>query len=134
MITPERIILCVDDDPDDQLMVRETIHIIEPHARIVTASNGQEGIDYLMNATAEELPCLIIMDINMPFLDGKETIVRLRKESKLATIPVVMFTTSSSKLDKTFFEQYNIPFLTKPISQSELHILVSKMLSFASCK
>jgi CheY-like chemotaxis protein len=133
METRARIILCVDDDPDDQLMVQETIKALDPTARIILASNGQEGLSYLVDATPAELPCLVIMDINMPLMDGKEAIARLKKEARFAAIPVVMFTTSSSMLDKTFCERYNIPFLTKPISQSELHKLVKKMLSFATC-
>jgi CheY-like chemotaxis protein len=133
MLKPERIILCVDDDPDDQLMVQETIRAIDPSAHIVMATNGLEGIAYLENASAVELPCLIIMDINMPLMDGKEAIARLRKNERLSKVPVVVFTTSSSILDKTFFDRFNVPFLTKPISQQELHTLVKKMLSFSSC-
>ena len=134
MAKANRIILCVDDDPDDQLMVQETIKAIEPTAFIITALNGQEAIDYLLaSKESNTLPCLIIMDINMPVMDGKEALSKLKKQDDFASIPVVMFTTSSSKLDRTFCEHYNIPFLTKPIKQSDLYILVDKMLSFSSC-
>src|SRR5215217_6964312 len=93
-----RVILCVDDDPDDQLMVQETIMAIDPTATIITAMNGQEAIDHLQLSRAKEnFPCLIIMDINMPILDGKETLALLKKEELFARIPIVMFTTSSSK-------------------------------------
>ena len=134
MAKASKIILCVDDDPDDQLMVQETIKDIDPTAVLITAMNGQEAIDHLRNAeTSETFPCLIIMDINMPVMDGKEALAYLKKDERFAAIPVVMFTTSSSKLDRSFCEHYNIPFLTKPIRQTDLHLLVQKILAFGGC-
>jgi CheY-like chemotaxis protein len=134
MAKTNRIILCVDDDPDDQYMIQETIKSIEPTATIISALNGQEAMDYLSQSEqAGALPCLIIMDINMPVMDGKMALSLLKKQASLSNIPVVMFTTSSSKLDQTFFEYYKIPFLTKPIKQADLFILVEKMLAFGKC-
>ncbi len=134
MAKTNRIILCVDDDPDDQLMIQETIKSIEPTATIISALNGQEALEYLnQSEKSKELPCLIIMDINMPVMDGKIALSLLKKQAHFAEIPVVMFTTSSSKLDQSFFAHYNIPFLTKPIKQADLYILVEKMLSFGKC-
>lgn len=131
-ITP-RIILCVDDDADDQLMVFETIKEINPEARVATALNGLEALHYLSNAKVkEELPCLIIMDINMPLMDGKETVARIKKEPRYNDIPIVLFTTSSSQLDRTFCEQYNIPFVTKPLSPKELHTVLKDILAMAN--
>lgn len=131
-ITP-RVILCVDDDADDQLMVFETIKEINPEARIATAINGLEALHFLSNAKkTEELPCLIIMDINMPLMDGKETVARIKKEPRYAGIPIVLFTTSSSQLDRTFCEQYNIPFVTKPLSPKELYTVIKGILALAS--
>jgi CheY-like chemotaxis protein len=131
-VTP-RTILCVDDDADDQLMVFETIKEINPDARVATAINGLEALHFLANArTKEELPCLIIMDINMPLMDGKETVARIKKEPRYDGIPIVLFTTSSSQLDRTFCEQYNIPFITKPLSPKELHNVVKGILALAN--
>lgn len=128
-----RIILCVDDDADDQLMVFETIKDINPEARVATAVNGLEALHYLSNAkTKDELPCLIIMDINMPLMDGKEAVARIKKEARYEGIPIVLFTTSSSQLDRTFCEQYNIPFVTKPLSPKELHSVIKGILALAS--
>ena len=129
-----KVILCVDDDPDDQLMVQETIKAIEPMSTIVTALNGQEALDYLQRSEeTNTLPCLIIMDINMPVMDGKEALTQLKKKGEYAAIPIVMFTTSSSKLDKTFCEHHNIPFLTKPLKQADLFTLIKKILAFSNC-
>jgi CheY-like chemotaxis protein len=134
MKTQMRVILSVDDDADDQFLVHETIKAIDPTARVATAMNGLEALHYLSNAHQEEdMPCLIIMDINMPLMDGKETLARLKKESRYADIPVVMFTTSSSQLDKTFCEQFQIPFVTKPLTSTDLHNTLHQILSFRKC-
>jgi CheY-like chemotaxis protein len=71
------------------------------------------------------------MDINMPLLDGKETVARIKKEPRFAYIPIVLFTTSSSQLDQTFCSNYEIPFVTKPLTQKGLHAVIEKILSFA---
>jgi CheY-like chemotaxis protein len=127
-------VLCVDDDSDDQLMVLETIKELEPSYDVATAFNGLEALQYLNTSVNEvKMPCLIIMDINMPLLDGKQTLVRIKKDERFKNIPVVMFTTSESILDKTFCEQWGVQFMTKPVKQSDLRERVEKLLSFC-CK
>lgn len=127
-----RVILSVDDDADDQSVIHETIKAIDPSACVAKAMNGLEALRYLSNIHNEkDLPSLIIMDINMPLMDGKETLAHLKKEARYAGIPVVMFTTSSSRLDKTFCEQFQIPFITKPFTSADLHSVLYKILSFS---
>lgn len=128
----QKIVLCVDDDADDQLMVLETIRQVDSNYRVASALNGNEALRFLQSAKENnELPCLVIMDINMPLLDGKQTLVRIRKDADLKEVPVVMFTTSSSPMDKIFFEQFGVPCLTKPIKQTELFSTVKKILSYS---
>ncbi len=118
MLLDYQTILSVDDDVDDQSMIYDTIKAINPNARVITAMNGLESLHYLSNVNKKEhLPCIIIMDINMPLLDGKETLSRIKKDPRFQDIPVVMFTTSSSQLDRTFCDNYQVPFVTKPINK-----------------
>jgi CheY-like chemotaxis protein len=127
------IVLCVDDDSDDQLMVSETIMGLEPSIIVAKAFNGLEALQYLNTSINEvKMPCLIIMDINMPLLDGKQTLVRIKKDERLKNIPVVMFTTSDSILDKTFCDQWGVEFMTKPVKQNDLRHIVEKLLTFCS--
>ena len=124
-------VLCVDDDVDDQLIVAETIQEIDSSIEVVTAMNGVEALELLEKAKAEgELPCLIIMDINMPLMDGKQTLVEIKKDQDLSTLPVVMFTTSSSQLDVAFCIQYGVEFITKPIDMKGFHTTIEKLLKF----
>lgn len=129
----KRKILCVDDDADDQLMVLETIREIDATLEVVTAKNGIEALEILhANKKNDDLPCLIIMDINMPLMDGKQAVAQIKNDGHLDGVPVVMFTTSSSQLDQAFCEQYGISFITKPINFHDFYNTIEKLLRF--CK
>lgn len=133
MVQKHRTVLCVDDDPDDLIMILETIKEIDPAIRVASALNGVEAIRFLKEWKERgEFPCLVILDINMPKMDGKQTLVNIKKEGGLDGVPIVLFSTSSSPLDKTFGQQYGAQFITKPIRQKDLHETVKTLLSF--CK
>ena len=123
-------VLCVDDDIDDQLIVSETIQEIDDSLEVATALNGQEALEFLEQAKSNgEFPCLIIMDINMPLMDGKQALVEIKKDKELDHVPIVMFTTSSSQLDMTFCEKYGVEFITKPIDMQGFRATVHRLLS-----
>ncbi len=82
---------------------------------VVEAKDGEQALAYLHQAKATGcLPCLIIMDINMPKMDGKKAIQLIKADKDLSTIPLFVFTTSSSHIDKSYFELYNVQYVTKP--------------------
>lgn len=127
-------VLCVDDDEDDQMIVTETIQEVDGSLEVVTALNGVEALKILEEAKSNnDLPCLIIMDINMPLMDGKQTLVEIKKDKALDNVPIVMFTTSSSQLDIAFCQQYGVDFITKPINLQDFHNTIQKLLSFRAC-
>ena len=129
MIDKRQTILCVDDDPDDQLMVLDTILEIDPSFRVATAVNGMEALSFLTRAKERgEMPCLVIMDINMPLMDGKQALAQMKKDATLSNIPVVLFTTSSSDLDKAFAALHRVAFITKPINLKELRSTVKRLV------
>lgn len=132
MPTKRRTILYVDDDTDDQFLVLETLSLLAPTAQVMVAGNGVETLTYLSGLEDKALPCLIIMDINMPLLNGKETVMRIRQEERFSAIPIVLFTTSCSLLDKQFCEQYQVPFVTKPATSKDMQIVVENMLLLAA--
>lgn len=124
-------ILWADDDPDDLQMMREILLKTENKFDIIEVNNGKEALDYLGKANeAGHLPCLIILDINMPVLDGKETLSIIKKTNAYQEIPVVVFTTSESELDKLYCERMGTAMITKPPSFSSLESTVGKLLSY----
>jgi len=135
MPTRHRTILYVDDDTDDQFLAMETLSLLAPNATVVLAGNGLETLTYLNSVEDTALPGLIIMDINMPLLNGKETVVRIRQQPRFAAIPIVLFTTSSGLLDQQFCEQYQVPFATKPATSKEMKVVIENMLQLvvANC-
>jgi|SRR5215217_6529867 len=130
MGTTTKIILCVDDDKDDLLMLREAISKSATKYHIVEAFDGQHALELLRQMQQEnELPCLIILDINMPRMDGKQTVVALQSDSRLATIPVVLFSTSSSLMDQRFSQARNVNLFIKPFSHQSLLEIAAQILS-----
>src|SRR5215213_1931441 len=101
-------ILWADDDYDDLQMMREILAKRKRDFEIVEVHNGKEALDYLQQIKEKsELPCLIILDINMPVLDGKETLSILKNTEEYKEVPVVVFTTSESELDKFYCKKFN---------------------------
>ena len=96
-------ILCVDDDSDDLQLLHETLKDTREDFEVIEAHNGKQAIDMLHRLRNDGTqPCLIILDINMPVLNGKETLSLIKKDEGLKDIPVVVFTTSGSDSDKNF--------------------------------
>jgi CheY-like chemotaxis protein len=121
-------ILWADDDYDDLQIMREVLSKKDTDFKIVEVHNGKEALDYLEQV--EELPCLIILDINMPILDGKETLSILKNTDEYKDIPVVVFTTSESELDRLYCRKFNTEMITKPPSFSTLNAVLDKLLKF----
>jgi CheY-like chemotaxis protein len=126
-------ILWADDDPDDLMMMREILLKSNHDYQIVEVHNGKEAIGYLEDAREkQQLPCLVILDINMPVMDGKETLSVIKSREELKKIPVVVFTTSESELDKMFCRKLGTEMVTKPPDFSSLETTVNRLLSFCN--
>jgi CheY-like chemotaxis protein len=108
-------IFYAEDDPDDLQLVLDAFSNY-PEVNIIHFKNGLQIVDHLKNMDpSEELPCLIILDINMPVMDGREALFRIKTLPGAKTVPIVMFTTSSNELDKLFAKKNGADFLTKPL-------------------
>jgi CheY-like chemotaxis protein len=126
-------ILWADDDYDDLQMMREILSKKKRDFEIVEVHNGKEALEYLRQVQdRSDLPCLIILDINMPVLDGKETLSILKSTEEYKEIPVVVFTTSESELDKLYCKRFDTEMVTKPPTFSTLGAALDKILK--ECK
>lgn len=122
-------VLYVDDDIDDLLLISEAFQKYTDHLTVIHAGNGVEGLKCLDKLHREgRLPCLVIIDINMPVMDGKQMLQKLRS-SPNRDLPVILFSTSQSESDKTFAERYAADFMSKPAKYSELKSLVEQFVS-----
>jgi CheY-like chemotaxis protein len=126
----EKTVLLIDDDKEDLEMLQDALKTIDINHKILEAHDGIQGLAKLKELNEQNiLPCLIVLDINMPKMDGKQTFVTIKNNSQLSKIPIVIFSTSSSLLDKTFFERYNTAYFVKPINFVELARTASRMIN-----
>ena len=88
-------ILLVDDDPDCRLLIRDAIEECRVSNLVFEASNGAEALDFLYargKHAAAKRPGLIFLDIEMPGMDGQETLKNIRSDERFREIPIVMMT------------------------------------------
>jgi CheY-like chemotaxis protein len=90
-------ILYIDDDSDDCMLLQSSLEEAGSKAQLVCANTGEEAVRYLNSISSSSLPALIVMDVNMPRWDGKQTLAYLKSQPHLAGIPVVMLSTSGNK-------------------------------------
>jgi CheY-like chemotaxis protein len=124
MTAHKHIILYAEDDPDDVLIVKQAFEHFDGTIQVIDQPDGRHALRCLEELNRSGLlPCLIILDMNMPAMNGRETLVKIRTSPEFRHIPVVLFTTSSSKMDQEFAGQWNADFITKPVLYSDLEML-----------
>ena len=113
-------VLYADDDLDDKTWVKEACKAIKCPLDIDFVENGRQVLDYLSKADLNTLPSLIVLDLNMPELDGRQTLQRLKNNIAYKDIPVVIVTTSSNKMDIDICTRLGASlYLTKPNTHYE---------------
>ena len=126
-------ILCVDDDSDDLQLLHESLKGTHENFDVIEAYNGRQALELLHKLKYSGTPpCLIILDINMPVLNGKETLSIIKRDEALKSIPVVVFTTSGSDSDKRFCNFYGVEMVTKPPNFTHFKTVVQKLLRFCA--
>ncbi len=121
---PKNIVLYADDDPDDLELVQDAFFRYAQNVEVVTAVDGSHALSFLRDLGEDDpTPCLIILDINMPGLNGKETLRHLRTMNRYESVPVVLFTTSSMPSDRSYAERYNAGFVTKPLDIAQMEVI-----------
>ncbi len=137
MIKPSKlaVVLIADDDPDDRLLIREAF---EERCRACTlyfVQNGDEVLRFLRQPAPRpgrshpgRLPDLILLDLNMPLKDGRETLREIKADPLLQAIPTVILTTSRDEDDISSCRQQGASgYLIKPTRYSELLDLVTQL-------
>jgi len=126
-------ILWVDDDDDDKALMKEILERADKSFLIVEASNGQELLEFLESVKyTAALPCLIMMDINMPITNNKATIKNIKADTVFCSIPLIVFATPGYEEDRKFCKTYSIEMVSKPSTYRDLQHALQKTLSF--CK
>lgn len=125
------MILLAEDDADDQEFIVLAFKRASTDHKYHITNNGQEVLEYLSGLPEQHLPCLIVLDLNMPVLNGLQTLDELNRLNKYDHIPKVIFTTSDSAEDRAkCLSKGATDYMVKPYNMSEIIKKVETMLDY----
>jgi two-component system, chemotaxis family, response regulator Rcp1 len=127
-------LLLVEDSPGDVRLTREAFRAANIAIHMDVATDGVEAMAFLRHEqayAAAPRPDLILLDLNMPGMDGREVLAQIKKDDRLRTIPIVILTTSDSEDDiaKSYQLHANC-YLCKPVQLSAFEGLVKSLNDF----
>ncbi len=130
-------ILMAEDDPDDRLITAKALERNRVANPLITVENGEVLLDYLHQKGkyaapgAAPRPCFILLDLNMPRLDGREALKIIKSDPSLKNIPLVILTTS--KAEEDILRGYNLganSYITKPVTFEGLVAVVQSLKNY----
>jgi two-component system response regulator len=129
MTQRELPILLVEDNPDDVLLTVRAFTKNRIKNPIVVATDGEQALDRLLPETGEPLrPALVLLDINLPKIDGLEVLRRIRADERTHNLPVVVLTTSNEERDiVTSYDLGANSFVRKPVVFDEFVAAVNAL-------
>lgn len=127
-------ILIVDDDGEDRQMMFEYFKEAGVEQKVHLLENGLIALQYLEKIKDDRfLPRLIVFDLNMPILNGTQSLLRIKQTPRLRDIPVVIFSTSSNEIEKQRCLSYGArEYIVKPFTYAEGRAMVEKFTTFIS--
>ena len=116
-----RKIILADDDAEDRAIIQDAMELLDAGDVMMFAKNGEELLELLQRSVTElTCPCLIVLDLNMPKMNGTQTLSRLKADRNLKHIPVIIYSTSFNPVEKEKCLLLGAhSFITKPISYKE---------------
>lgn len=115
-----------DDDTDDIELFSEILQQIEGDHEVFSFPHGRALLEALREQPVT--PCLIVLDLNMPILNGWETLEQLKKDARWKNLQVVVLSTSAQERDRAYCARFNTPMLSKPTDYSRLHEVMQALL------
>ncbi|HEY0039578.1 MAG TPA: response regulator [Flavisolibacter sp.] len=129
MIHPYRTIFLAEDDVDDQEFLRDALLSLDPAVKLVSFSSGLKFIHHLTETDDTNLPCLIVLDYNIPEINGAEILSQLRDQTRFSGIPKVVWSTSDSELYRSnCLARGAKAYLVKPSSINGITEIAREML------
>ena len=124
-------ILYIDDDQDDLMIFEESVNTLFPDITLFKAQSSEAGIRILNQLEIEKkpFPSLIMIDMNMPKMDGRETLRHIRSVEKWQEIPVAIFTTFADLDDIEFCKRYGSACITKPMNFLDFNKTLQHLLN-----
>jgi len=127
-------ILLVEDSPTDIMMVREVLEQVGPRNTVHVVEDGMEALRFLRRQGSHAQaprPDLILLDLNLPGMNGKEVLAEIKADSSLRTIPVVILTSSHNEADVDgAYRQWANCYVTKPVDYDDFTETVRRIEHF----
>lgn len=126
-------ILLADDDPDDQELIINAFSKVSPAFNLHIVNDGKEALEFLSSSSDSKLPCLIVLDYNMPELNGAEVLQKLRNNKRYENIPKVVLSTSNNPvyIEDCLVKGANA-YRVKPDNFNQLVLLAQEMMKFCN--
>lgn len=127
----EKTILLVEDNPDDVALTLRALKKNQILNRVIVARDGSEALDFLFGTDDTpplDLPEFILLDINMPKINGLEVLERIRDDERTRLLPVVVLTTSDEDRDR--IDSYHLganSYISKPVEFEEFNTVVKQL-------
>lgn len=119
-------ILYIDDDIEDIEIFQDALGDVDPSVQLLTARNGKDALALL--GAAEVLPDYVVLDINMPGMDGKSCLQEIRKEKRFDPIDIVIYSTNGLPQDIEKIESLRARFVRKANSFDDLRLMIRGMI------
>jgi len=120
------MVYLVDDDEDDLELVQGALIRYSYKGPVLSLTNGRMLMDQLNGADSSAEPAVIVLDLNMPLMNGFQALAEIRKHPRHRSVQVIILTASSNKADETkCFDLGCNFFLTKPVKSDDYAILTS---------
>jgi two-component system, chemotaxis family, response regulator Rcp1 len=134
LLAEPKEVLLVEDNPGDVRLTREAFSETSGTIRLHVVSNGVEALAFLRQEgphAAAPRPDLILLDLNLPKMDGREVLVQIKRDERLKTIPAIILTTSEAETD--IVKSYQLGancYLSKPVQLEAFESLVKSINDF----
>ena len=126
-----KFVLYADDDVDDKDWVTDACRAVDHSLQMVFVDNGRQVIDYLLQLPSLQLPALIVLDLNMPEMDGRQTLQKLKSTPQYQNIPVAIVSTSANNIDREVCQRLGASiYLTKPDTRQARQHIEHQLLPF----
>jgi CheY-like chemotaxis protein len=127
-------VLLVDDDPGDVLLIREAFAEHKVSNELATVNDGVEAVRYVRGEgeyAGRERPDLVLLDLNLPRKGGIEVLAEIKGDPALATIPVIVLTTSEAEEDiLRSYQLHANAYITKPVDFERFRNIVHQIDDF----
>jgi chemotaxis family two-component system response regulator Rcp1 len=127
-------VLMVEDDPDDVYLTQEALRESRLRMNLHVVTDGVEAMRYLRREAGYEQarrPNLVLLDLNLPRMDGREVLTEIREDPALTDIPVVILTTSKAEEDvASSYRQHANCYISKPVDIEQFRSVVASIENF----